>query len=85
MVIILEKVLISVGVALVGIFFQIKTASDATKKGTDTKVIISGAGVNLSGIYMCACRDACGTMVIILGNGHGEPSSNPGGVCMDFT
>ena len=28
---------------------------------------------------------ACGVMVIVVGNGHGDPSSNPGRDCLHFT
>ena len=30
-------------------------------------------------------RDACDVTVIIIGNGHGDPSSNPGQSCLHFT
>ena len=33
-------------------------------------------------IYVC---DVCGVMITILGNGHNDPSSNPGQGCIDFT
>ena len=30
-------------------------------------------------------QGACGVMVIVVGNGHGDTSSNPGRDCLHFT
>ena len=35
--------------------------------------------IKLNGIYSRRC---CGVMVIVLGNGHGDPSSNPRQSCL---
>ena len=36
-------------------------------------------------IYVCVCVCAYGGMVIIVGNGHDDLSSDPGGHCLHFT
>ena len=33
-------------------------------------------------MHVCMYRGACGVMVIVIGNGHANPSSNPGQVCL---
>ena len=36
-------------------------------------------------LYIYIFRSACGVIVIVIGNGHGDTSSNPRQGCLHFT
>ena len=42
-------------------------------------------GEGRKGLYVFILGGACGVMVIVVGNGHGDMSSNPGRDCLHFT
>ena len=50
---------------------------DTSIKSVQVECLINTVTVNLG--------DACGVMVIVVGNGHGDTSSNPGRDWLHFT